>query len=195
MTTARDLKSLVGKLKNACKVARPGRSFLRRMLALLHGVKYNSSFCSDVLWWHHFISRWNGVSALTGESDESAQQDVVVHCDASGSISCTAWWNEGWLHYEWPPEVAAVAFITPKETPPVVLACAVWGQCWRNKLIRIYCDNEAAIANLKSGVVEGAWSMHMIRCLFFIKAIYALKLEVLHLPGKTNTLSRCTFPQ
>eukprot|EP00731_Ephydatia_muelleri_P016296 Em0009g720a len=156
VTTARDLKSLVGKLENACKVVRPGR------------LEWRVSGGRKIL--------------------ESAQPDVVVHCDASGSIGCAAWWSEGWLHYEWPPEVAA-ASITPKETLPVVFACAVWGQLWRNKLIRVYCDNEAAVANLNSGRSKEPWSMHMIRCLIFIKAIYGLELEVLHLPGKMNTLA------
>ena len=90
------------------------------------------------------------MSALAGKYLESAQPDVVVHCDASGSIGCAAWWFEGWLHYEWPPEVAA-ASITPSETLPVVSACAVWDQLWRNKQIWVYCDNEAAVANLNSG--------------------------------------------
>ena len=65
VSTARELKSLVGKLENACKVVRPGRSFLRRMIDLLRGVKsnhrlirLNSSFRSDLLWWHHFLSGW-----------------------------------------------------------------------------------------------------------------------------------------
>ena len=33
-----DLESLVGKLQHACKVVRPGRTFLRRMFELLRGV-------------------------------------------------------------------------------------------------------------------------------------------------------------
>ena len=175
------------------KVVRPGRSFLRRMIDLLRGVKsnrrlirLNSSFRSDLLWWHHFLSGWNGVSAAV--SLELVQPDVVVHSDASGSIGCAAWWSEGWLHYEWPPEVAA-ASITPKETLPVVFACAVWGQLWGNKWIRFYCDNKAAVANLNSGRSKEPWSMHMIRCLCFIKAIYGLELEVLHLLGEMNTLA------
>lgn len=74
-------------------------------------------------------------------------------------------------------------------TLPVVFACAVWGQYWRNKLVSIYCDNEAAVANLNSERSKEPWSMNMIRCLFLNKAIYGLELEVLHLPGKMNTLA------
>ena len=87
------------------------------------------------------------------------------------------------------------ASITPKATLPVVFACAVWGQLWRNKRIWVYCDNEAAVANLNSSWSKEPWSMHMIRCLFFIKAIYGLELEVLHLPRNilADALSRNDF--
>eukprot|EP00731_Ephydatia_muelleri_P006555 Em0003g803a len=149
VTTAKDLKSLVGKLENACKVVRPGR------------LEWRVSGGRKIL--------------------ESAQPDVVVHCDV-GSIGCAAWWSEGWLHYEWPPDVAA-ASIMPKETLPMVFACAVWGQLWRNKRIRVYCDNEAAVANLNSSRSKEPWSMHMIRCLVFIKAIYGTRSPPLSGPS------------
>ena len=41
VTVARDVKSLVGKLEHASRVVCPGRSFMRRMLDLLCGVKSN----------------------------------------------------------------------------------------------------------------------------------------------------------
>lgn len=68
VTVARDLKSLGGKLEHACRVVRPGRSFMRRMLDLLSGVKFShrhirlsASFHSDLMWWHLFpvIMEWS----------------------------------------------------------------------------------------------------------------------------------------
>ena len=60
----RQLESLIGTLNHACKVVRCGRSFLRRMLDLLHGVpappmrpcliRLNRAFRSDLMWWHTF---------------------------------------------------------------------------------------------------------------------------------------------
>ena len=54
----RELQSLVGKLQHACKVVKPGRSFLRRMFELLagvhkdhHHIRLNTSFRSDLVWW------------------------------------------------------------------------------------------------------------------------------------------------
>ena len=64
-----ELESLIGHLNHACKVVRSGRSFLRRMLDLLHAVRpsqpvirLNHGFRSDLAWWSTFITMWNGVS-------------------------------------------------------------------------------------------------------------------------------------
>ena len=58
--TTRDLQSLVGHLNHACKVVRPGRSFLRRIIDLLRvslarrhrtsAVRLNLGFRSDMAW-------------------------------------------------------------------------------------------------------------------------------------------------
>ena len=70
--TRRDLQSLLGLLNHACKVVRPGRSFLRRMLSLLHRteessapsphhfIRLNAGFRADLQWWRTFVNQWNG---------------------------------------------------------------------------------------------------------------------------------------
>ena len=70
----RELESLIGLLNHACKVVRSGRSFLRRMIDLLHAVhcplhartpiRLNAGFRADLAWWQEFLSQWNGVSFL-----------------------------------------------------------------------------------------------------------------------------------
>eukprot|EP00731_Ephydatia_muelleri_P006682 Em0003g930a len=154
VAVARNLKSVVGKLENACKVVRPGRSFLRRMLDLLRGVHSNrrlirlsEAFRSDLMWWHMFLDVWNGVSMIP--FGDPQLHDVVVHMDASGNLGCAAWWPDGWLQYSWPPEMVKT-HSTPEEALPIVLACAVWGEEW-DKKIHVYCNNEAAVISLNSG--------------------------------------------
>ena len=53
--TKRDLLSLIGQLQHACKVVRPGRTFLRRMIELAtvakelhHHIRLNRGFKSDL---------------------------------------------------------------------------------------------------------------------------------------------------
>ena len=201
VAVARDLKSLVGKLENACKVVRPGRSFLRHMLDLLHGVHSNrrlirlsEAFRSDVLWWHTFLEGWNGISMIP--YGDSRPADVVVHTDASGALGCAAWWQNGWFQYSWPLEWRTT-HISPKEALPIVLACAVWGKVWSNKKIQVYCNNAAVVISLNAGSSKDQWTMHVIRCLFFIKVSFGLTVTISQIPGKENiladTLSRNDF--
>ena len=62
--TKRDLLSLIGVLTHACKVVRPGHSFLRRMIELSkvahklhHHIRLNAGFRSDLQWWAIFLPR------------------------------------------------------------------------------------------------------------------------------------------
>ena len=93
--TCKDLESLIGLLNHACKVVRSGRSFLRRMLDLLHAVpssqpiiRLNNSFRADLAWWHTFLTRWNGESFLP---PPSLLPETTLTTDASGLWGCGAW--------------------------------------------------------------------------------------------------------
>ena len=69
--TKRQILSLVGLLQHASKVVVPGRTFTTRMYSkaasikkLHYFTKLDNPFCSDLHWWHTFISAWNGSSFL-----------------------------------------------------------------------------------------------------------------------------------
>ena len=98
----RELQSLVSKLQHACKVVRPGRTFLRRMFELLKGgaskqpwVRLNTSFRSDLLRWYQFLESWNGVAML--ENGPRQGREVYLYTDASGSFGGGAYWGSHWL--------------------------------------------------------------------------------------------------
>ncbi len=105
--SVKELESLVGKLQHASTVVRPGRSFMRRLLELLKGirksqrwVRLNVAARSDLMWWHTFITQWNGATMMP---------DLVrwesgphLYSDASGQFGCGAWWNTYWFQLPWP---------------------------------------------------------------------------------------------
>ena len=114
---------------HTCKVVSPGRSFLGRMFELLRGVgrrqqfvRLNSSFRSDLQWWHQFLEAWNGV-AMLGNTPEN-DFDINLYTDASGSFGCGAWWREGWLQLQWPDGLEEWS-IARKEIVLIVVACMV----------------------------------------------------------------------
>ena len=185
--TKRELLSLIGHLQHACKVVRPGRTFLRRMIDLSkiakelhHHIRLNAAFRSDLQWWSLFLEGWNGVSLFT--SLAAAVPAVTLTSDASGSWGCGAFTSTGqWFKLQW-PAVWAEVHITAKELLPIVVACAVWGREWKGKAVRCRCDNAAVVAIIKSGASKHGLAMHLMRCLFFFTAYYQLCLWPEHLP-------------
>ena len=110
----KELQSLVGKLQHVCRVVKPGRSFLRRVIELLaavkrdfHYIRLNATFRSDLVWWDTFLEGWNGTLFLTGRHGEHSAL-FQLYSDAPGRFGCGAYWNREWLQFEW-PEVGAVA--------------------------------------------------------------------------------------
>ncbi len=90
------------------QVVRPGRSFLRRMLDLLHGtctrpgsndiIRLNTGFRADLAWWREFVSSWNGISFL---APPPHLPSVEITSDASGSWGCGAWHGDSWFQLPW----------------------------------------------------------------------------------------------
>ena len=122
----KDLESLIGLLNHACKVVRSGRSFLRRMLDLLHSVprgngyiRLNAGFRSDLAWWRSFAPQWNGTSFLPPPADLPRRE---MTSDASGSWGCGAWHGNAWFQVQWDSRAHGLS-IAEKELIPIVLAC------------------------------------------------------------------------
>ena len=122
--TPRELESLIGTLHHACKVIKPGRSFLRRAIALLsvaskrhHHIRLNSEFRSDMMWWKVFASHWNGTSLLV----RTGPPDVMFTSDASGSWGCGAWSQQHWFQLQWDDSIQS-KHISVKELVPIVIA-------------------------------------------------------------------------
>ncbi len=70
-----------------------------------------------------------------------------------------------------------------------MLACAVWARFWSDSMVLIHCDNAGAVAAINSGYSKVPEMMHLLRCLFFIRAHFAISVRAVHIPGKENTLA------
>ena len=172
----KQLESLIGLLTHACKVVRPGRSFLRRLLDLLHAtsarsdgrsiIRLNRACRSDIAWWNEFLAQWNGKSFLC---PPASLPTVQLTSDASGTWGCGAWHGNGWFQVQWDRR-ADVLSIAAKELIPIVLACATWGHTWHAHQVRCWCDNQVVVAALQSRSSRDPGVMHLLRCLVFIEA-------------------------
>ena len=191
----RELESLVGLLNHACKVVRSGRSFLRRMIDLLHcahhpprrdvPIRLNTAFRSDLAWWQLFVSRWNGISFLPTPSHLPV---VEMATDASGSWGCGAWHQTAWFQIRWDSRSCDLPIMV-KELIPIVLACATWGHRWSDHQVRCHCDNQAVVACLRSRTSKQKGVMHLLRSLVFVEAHFHFHLHPLYITTSANHLA------
>ena len=189
--TQRELRSLIGQLQHACRVVKPGRSFLRRMIDLLtvgraphHHICLNVGFRSDLEWWATFLTQWNGVSIMGGNS--RALPRLSVTSDASGRWGCGAFTDTGtWFQLPWSGAWESV-HITSKELLPLVMACALWGRSVLGSTVRCRTDNAAVVNIVNTGRSKDELAMHLMRCLAFFAAHFQLTIRAEHLPGREN---------
>ena len=190
----KELESLVGLLNHACKVVRPGRTFLRRMIDLLvatgsgkphyqhHHIRLNREFRADLAWWRTFIRPWNGIGLLGSVRGKEVRE---LTSDASGSWGCGAWQGTSWFQYRW-EEGARTLDISAKELVPIVMAAAVWGHQWKGCQVTSYCDNMAVVAVLHTRTSRDKHLMHLLRCLFFYEAQGQFQIVPKHISGSCN---------
>ena len=55
--------------------------------------------------------------------------------------------------------------------------------------VTVHCDNLGTVALVNSGYSKVPQSMHLLRCLFFIRAQFQIQLWAVHIPGIENTLA------
>ena len=173
---------------------------MRRMFELLagtrsahHHIRLSKAFRSDLRWWTIFLAAWNGVTMIPYGVSGSCHLSHQVWTDASGHFGCGAWWPStgSWLQLQWRQahrewEALREESITLKELLPIVLACSVWGPSWRGSAVTFHCDNMGAVAVVNSGYSRVPQIMHLLRCLFFIRAFFQISVWAVHVPGQQN---------
>ncbi len=189
--TKRELQSLIGMRQHASCVVRPGRTFSRRLIALLsvakkphHRIRLNMGFRSDVAWWVTFLPAWNGTSMMRRVF--KGGYVATVTSDASGNWGCGAFTSRGeWFQLQWPESWREV-HITVKELLPVVMALAVWGYQWSGQSVRCQCDDAAVVAIINTGTSKNKRAMHLMRSAFFFLARHDVRVWAEHIPGVEN---------
>ena len=189
--TRKELESLIGTLHHATKVIRPGRSFLRRIIALLSvgkrhhdHIRLNAEFKADIAWWLTFAAHWNGTSLIIHPDS----QTILLASDASGSWGCGAWQGIEWFQIKWDENLQHL-HIAAKEIVPIMVAAVIWGRKWRGCRVTALCDNSAVVAVLNSRYAQDRMLMQMLRCLFFIEAQCQCTIVASHIPGRHNDLA------
>ena len=54
-------------------------------------------------------------------------------------------------------------------------------------MVVVHCDNQAAVCVVNTGYSRDKDMMHLMRCLFFIRAYWGIGMRAEHIPGEQNT--------
>ena len=192
--TLREAQSLVGVLNFACKVIRPGRAFLRRLIDLTmganrkhHYVKLSTSARADITAWLGFLENFNGVSIFL-HNQFTSSQSIKLYSDASGSIGFAAVLGSRWFAGKWDESWHAV-HITPKELFPIVLAIEIWGRLLANHKILFRTDNAAVVEIINKQTSRDPHAMTLVRRLVLASLHHNVLFRAEHIPGVTNVIA------
>ena len=145
-------------------------------------IKFTSEFVKDLTWFKTFLASYNGVTFY----DIRPLQDQI-HLDASltglGGVFNNMVYSipipKGYMDYN----IAHVEMVN------VVVALKIWGQCWANKRIKIYCDNKAVVDILTYGRARDAIMATCARNIWLLAALYNISLIVVHIEGENNSIA------
>ena len=189
-----ELESLIGHLHYAAKVVWPGRTFLRHMIDLLccfrakdHPIRLNQEFYCDLLWWHHFLDQWHGVSFWLFPGLSPAT-DLEVSSDAAGSLGFGAFFKGQWFYGSWalPQQSQSIAY---KELFPVAIAAFVKGPQWCKRHVLFRSDNDAVVHMLNYRTSKIPCLMRLLRHLLLSAARHSFSFSTQHVPGVNNQLA------
>ena len=74
-----------------------------------------------------------------------------------------------------------------KRACPIVLSCAIWSKTLSQYKTEFRCDNLSVVEATKKGSSKDSMAMHLLRCLWFLTAMFDINIEVSHIPGVLNT--------
>ena len=199
--TLTELESLTGVLNFAAKVVRPGRAFLRRIIARFTALRakrvskrslcpIGASCAADIRWWQQHVRTWNGVSIML-EQEWTDASKLHMWTDACLMGYGAVYENE-WLNGRWPDSVRAESVRAKRESMPylelyaLVLAAKTWGAHWAGRKIIFHCDCQPVVQALQTWSSAREGTQHLIRTLATTAAFFDFDFRVEHIAGLQN---------
>ena len=192
-TKLKTLQEALGFLNFACKVVRPGRTFLRRLYDVCcrvslphHYVRIDREARKDLRAWLTFLTDYNRVSLLV-KTEWLSSSFLQIQTDAA-DIGYSAVFGNEWFIGTFSEEEKQV-HITVRELYPIALSIAIWPHFFANKCVLFLCDNKAVVYIIKKQTSKDKNIMSVLR--FFV--VQCMKNNVLfrakHVPGHKNVLA------
>lgn len=184
--TKRQLQSLAGKLCFAARVVRGARLFLRRLFNTIaslkrqhHKANLRGAVREDILWWHTFMSTFNGVAAFMDEENiATVLTDACLYAGGAfhnGNVFYTVWTVDE-------PEAVDLC-INYKETLIAARTLKRWSRDLKNRHVWLYTDNQCAFYALNKFTCKNEIVMQAMREMFWSCVNYNICIKACYVPG------------
>ena len=184
-----ELLSVIGSLSFACKVVKPGRTFLRHLIDLSttvsklhHHLDISSSVRLDFDMWSLLLRFWNGVSVFQDRPVSSLELNLFTDASFKGF---GAYFDGEWLSSSWQCDISPF-HIGVLELFAVYCAIVAWRDQLRNRQIVIFSDNEGNVKVWETGSSKDPYIMRLIRLLFFHCVEFNITVSLKHVAGSHN---------
>ena len=189
----RELLSLIGKLSFVCRVVRPGRPFLRRLITLStkakqnnHHIDITSEARKDIQWWLTNLPLLNRLSIIP-DSSTITSDDIQLHTDASG-LGFGATYGNSWIQEHWPPNLTTPSVsVDFQELFAIHAACQTWGHNWPGKRIIYFTDNKPITQIWDAGTTQSEDLMKLIRAIYSTALRFQFTILLKHIYGTYNS--------
>ena len=196
--SVKELRSLIGKLCFAARVAQPGRVFISAALETLRNASGSSiiispSLRADLAWWREFITSWNGV-AVVPDAGWSSPDVIHLWTDAS-ALGYGAVCERDWMAVPWSRELLRLAARDAAISMPflelyaLASAAATWGHRWRGRRVDFHCDSKTVVEAAQLRHTASPALSQLFRCLYLSAARNQFSVRVTHVPGLSNRLA------
>lgn len=193
-----ELEFLMGFLLFAAKVVVPGRAFLQRLFNKLTNtwrafVHLNQKIKADLLWWHHFLPKWNGIRMI-----RPCRPIFQLWTDASGIYGMGAYIlkDQDSLYSILHQQVLTKRFTTRlrakhinvKEMTAILHALQKWLSMVTRSYLILYCDNFAVATGVKKTSIRGN-AMHALHTIVMIAALNDIEIESRWISTRQNAVA------
>jgi len=180
---------------------------MRRMFELLTGTQsahyhicLSKAFHLDLQWWATFLEMWNRVTIMhcgNSSSDQLAHHvrtesmllaTLAVEC--GGHVQVAGCNCSGSRYIQGSGRSYARKALRSRSCFPLSLPAQSGAlRSWRGPAVTFHCKNMGLIAVINSSYSRVPQIMHLLRCLFFIRAFFQISVWAVHVPGQHNAMA------
>ena len=189
--TKTQLRKFLGKLFHIATCCETLRLFCNRLLETLRAapntgyVTLGPAFHADIRWILQYLPMYNGIQMIPPKPT----LPTAIFVDSCPSGVGGHFQNEIY-HTELPHFIQTQNRpIVDLEMLNIVIAIKLWAPKLQGHVVRVRCDNAAAVSVLQTGRGRASFLLSCAREIWRYTAEYKFQIQVSHVPGEQNTLA------